>query len=55
MKVTLTVEYDEETGDHYLQFDDAMLARLGWQIGDELQWIDNKDGSWTLTQQTPTL
>ena len=55
MKVTLTVEYDEETGDHYLQFDDDMLAQLGWHAGDELQWIDNKDGSWTLTQQTPTL
>ncbi len=52
MKTTLTVEYDEETGDHYLQFGNDVLAQLGWHIGDELQWIDNKDGSWTLTQQT---
>ena len=55
VKVTLTVEYDEETGDHYLQFDNDMLARLGWQAGDELIWIDNKDGSWTLAPQTPSL
>jgi hypothetical protein len=55
VKTTLTVEYDEVTGDHYLQFTKEMLAEIGWQIGDTLQWIDNKDGSWTLTQQTPTL
>jgi hypothetical protein len=52
VNTTLTVKYDEKTGDHYLQFDDDMLAQLGWRVGDELQWIDNKDGSWTLTQQT---
>jgi hypothetical protein len=55
VNITLTVEYDEETGDHYLQFDDDMLARLGWKAGDELAWIDNKDGSWTLALQTPSL
>ena len=54
MNATLTVEYDEKTGDHYLQFTKEMLAEIGWQIGDELVWIDNKDGSWTLTQQIPT-
>jgi hypothetical protein len=54
VNTTLTVKYDEETGDHYLQFTKEMLDELGWQIGDELQWIDNKDGSWTLTQQTPS-
>ncbi len=55
MNATLIVQYDEETGDHYLQFSDDMLAQLGWHIGDELQWIDNKDGSWTLTQQKLSL
>ena len=55
MNTTLTVQYDEETGDHYLQFDDDMLAQLGWHEGDELVWIDNKDGSWTLAPQTLSL
>jgi len=52
MKFTLTVELDPETGDHYLQFTDEMLSELGWQIGDQLEWIDNKDGSWILIKQT---
>ena len=55
MNTTLTVQYDEETGDQYLQFDDDMLARLGWHAGDELAWIDNKDGSWTLALQKQSL
>ena len=27
---------------------------LGWQPGDEVQWIDNKDGSWTIQKKTST-
>ena len=46
----------QKNGKITLDGDDAdMLARLGWHAGDELAWIDNKDGSWTLTQQTPSL
>ena len=55
MNTTLTVQYDEETGDHYLQFSAEMLAELGWHAGDELEWIDNKDGSWTLALQKQSL
>ena len=54
MKVTLDVQEDPETGDLYLQFTEEMLAELGWMIGDELDWIDNKDGSWTLRRKTST-
>ena len=45
---------ESSRADHRVWADD-MLTQLGWRVGDELQWIDNKDGSWTLTQQTPTL
>jgi hypothetical protein len=48
MRLILEVQEDTETGDHYLQFSDEMLAELGWQIGDPLEWIDNQDGSWTI-------
>ena len=34
-----------------------LCAELGWAVGDTVQWIDNKDGTWqikiTLTGQTP--
>ena len=54
MKFTLDLQEDSETGDLYLQFTEEMLAELGWMIGDELDWIDNKDGSWTLRRKTST-
>jgi hypothetical protein len=28
-----------------------MLEASGFKLGDELDWIDNKDGSWTLTKK----
>ena len=40
-----------EDGDLYIEFTDEMLEGSGFQIGDELDWIDNKDGSWTLTKK----
>ena len=49
---TLTVEEDPETGDAILKFPDDLLEAAGWQEGDTLDWIDNKDGSWLLRKQT---
>lgn len=32
-----------------------ICARLGWQPGDTIEWIDNKDGTWQLRKvQTST-
>lgn len=50
-KFTLLIEEDPETGDLMLPFTDEILAEVGWQIGDTLQWIDNKDGSWTIRKK----
>ncbi len=48
---TLTLEQDPETGDLVLPFTDEILSELGWQEGDVLEWIDNKNGSWSLVKQ----
>ena len=34
--------------DGILTFPDELMDKLGWKEGDELEWIDNKDGSFTL-------
>ena len=41
----------EKDGEHYIEFTDEMLEGSGFKIGDELDWIDNKDGSFTLTKK----
>ena len=43
MRTTLKVD-DEGM----LTFPDEMLEELGWKEGDVLEWIDNKDGSFSL-------
>jgi len=50
-KWTITVEEDPETKELMLPFSDEMLAEVGWQTGDTLVWIDNKNGSWTLRKK----
>lgn len=45
---TIELIEDPETGDLILPFPKELLEANGWKEGDELEWIDNRDGSWTL-------
>lgn len=48
----ITVQSDPETDDQILEFPDDLMESAGWVVGDVLEWIDNKDGSWTLRKKT---
>lgn len=48
---TVTLEEDPETGDLVLPFTPEILDDLGWREGDVLEWVDNKDGSWSLVKK----
>ena len=39
----------------YLQLNDEVLEASGFKIGDKLQWIDNKDGSWSMRKMDENL
>ena len=45
---TINLEEDPETGDLILPLNDDILEQTGWKTGDTIDWIDNKDGSWTM-------
>jgi hypothetical protein len=45
---TINLEEDAETGDLILPLNDDILEQTGWKTGDSIDWIDNKDGSWTM-------
>ena len=49
---TVTLEEDPETGELILPFTNEMLKDLGWVEGDVIEWIDNKNGSWSLVKQS---
>jgi hypothetical protein len=51
MKWVLSVKEDAETGEHYIEFPDDFLQESGWNEGDVIEWIDNKDNSWTLRKK----
>jgi bifunctional DNA-binding transcriptional regulator/antitoxin component of YhaV-PrlF toxin-antitoxin module len=48
---TVTIEEDKETGELILPFNDEILKQLKWKEGDTLEWVDNKDGSWSLVKK----
>ena len=53
LSVTVQVVEDPEDPDQLLlDLGTELCEQLGWAVGDQLEWIDNKDGSWTLTKQT---
>jgi len=47
-------EADDGTGDLIMPFTDEILESAGWKEGDTLEWIDNKNGSWTLRKLDAT-
>jgi hypothetical protein len=47
----LDVQEDPDTGDAMIQFPEEFLGMTGWKEGDLLEWVDNKDGSWTLVKK----
>ena len=51
---TLDVKQHED-GDFFIEFPDEVLEGAGWKPGDTIEWIDNKDGSWTLKKRETQL
>jgi hypothetical protein len=43
---------DGDTGEkeYFIQFPDDLLERTGWKENDNLNWVDNGDGTFTLTK-----
>jgi len=49
-KFTAKIEYDEKTDEYYLPLGEEVTKKLGWNLGDKLNWKDNGDGSYTITK-----
>ena len=50
----ISLEEDPETGELILPLSDDILEDAGWKTGDVIEWIDNKDGSWTMRKKEET-
>jgi hypothetical protein len=52
--ITTIVEDPDHPGEMLLDLGNELCKHLGWKPGDELDWVDNKDGTWTLRKKTST-
>jgi hypothetical protein len=53
-KFTVQIQFDVREGDYYIPLPDDMLgllADLGWTTNDDLEWIDNNDGSFSIKKK----
>lgn len=44
----IEVQENNETKELFIEFPEGALDQVGWANGDDLEWIDNKDGSFTI-------
>lgn len=49
-KTVFVVEDPDNPGEFLLDLGSELCAELEWQVGDTITWIDNKDGTWTLSK-----
>ena len=46
---TITIEEaDDGSGDLVLPLPQELLDQVGWREADTWEWVDNKDGSWSI-------
>ena len=53
-KFIVQIQFDDREGDYYIPLPDDMLsliADLGWTTNDDLEWIDNKDGTFSIKKK----
>jgi len=48
MTYTLKVQEDKKTKNLFIKLPSRLMKKMNWKIGDPLEWLDNKDGSYTL-------
>jgi len=48
------VEDPDHPGELLLDLGLELCAQLDWQVGDTIEWIDNKDGTWLMTKSAST-
>jgi len=46
----LVIQKDPETGELYIELPKDTLEKLGWTEDDDLQWIENPDGTWSVVK-----
>ena len=54
MSVVQVVEDPEHPGELLLDLGLELCAQLDWQVGDTIEWKDQKDGTWLMIKSAST-
>lgn len=46
----LNVQVDEQ-GESFIEFPEDFLKEVDWKEGDNIEWTDNHDGTWTMKKK----
>lgn len=41
----------DSDGEYMVEFNDEIMEHLGIKDGDTIEWIDNKDGTWSIQKK----
>jgi len=52
MKATVDVQYDEYTGDYFIELPPDILAAANLAVGDTVLWEKMDDGAWTIRKKS---
>jgi len=44
----LFIQEDPDTGELFVELPDRLLKELGWEEGDDLEWVEQPNGNWTI-------
>lgn len=47
----ITVQENAEDDELFIQLPKEAIESMGWKEDDVLEWIENKDGSWTIQKR----
>ena len=51
-KTVQVIEDPDNPEELLLDLGTELCEELGWKVGDTVQWIDNKDGTWQIIKST---
>ena len=47
---TVKIKYCKEKDYYYFNLPNNIMSKLGWGVGDTIDWTNNNDGTFTLTK-----
>jgi hypothetical protein len=51
MTTYTAVVQENQDGELFIELSDEVMEKAGFKIGDDVRWVDNGDGSWSIVKQ----